>query len=305
MTLSSVYAPFLAFAKAIQNFWLFTSSDLATFVVPNTVFGVCCALAGPPFVNSLPLSSSAILSRIPLIILFNLSNTLIFDLANQRLWESVQEDKLNKPWRPIPSGRMTRSEVRKAMQIAIPAVLAFNHYFLSAGAETACIMVGCWVYNDLKVSDDSLILRNAIASLAFGVFNWSSLKVAIGGHAEYLPKVAEAGSAWIWIYSGVIFTTLHVQDLKDQAGDRVRGRSTAPLVIGDGLTRWTLAVPITLWGPVCAMHCEASLYYAVLVSVLGAYVAWRCLRHREQAQDRWTWQLWCFWTAMLSLLPLS
>jgi 4-hydroxybenzoate polyprenyltransferase len=185
---------------------------------------------------------------------------------------------------------MTRSEVRKAMQIAIPAVLAFSHYFLSAGAETACIMVGCWVYNDLKVSDDSLILRNAIASLAFGVFNWSSLKVAIGGHAEYLPKVAEAGSAWIWIYSGVIFTTLHVQDLKDQAGDRVRGRSTAPLVIGDGLTRWTLAVPITLWAPVCAMHCEASLYYAVLVSVFGAYVAWRCLRHREQAQDRWTWQ---------------
>jgi hypothetical protein len=155
MTISSIFDPLLSFVKALKNLWLFTQDDFATFIFPNTIFGVCCALAGPPFVTFLPLSYSAILLRIPFVIIFNRTNLFIFDLANQRLWESVQEDKFNKPWRPIPSGRMTRSEVTKAMQIAIPSVLAFNHYCLSAGAEKACIIVGCWVYNDLKASDDS------------------------------------------------------------------------------------------------------------------------------------------------------
>ncbi|PVH96634.1 hypothetical protein DM02DRAFT_534857 [Periconia macrospinosa] len=306
MSVSATYAPLVAFTKALQNLWLFTQDDFATFVIPNTVFGVCTALAGAPFVYHPNLSSKLeILLRIPLVIIFNWTNLFIFDLANQR--EAVEEDRLNKPWRPIPSGRMTRAEVRKAMQIAIPAVLAFNHYYLSTGAETACIIVGCWVYNDLKVSDDSVVLRNAIISLAFGVFNSSSLKVALGVHGvgPHLPRVAEAGQAWIWMYSAVIFTTMHVQDMKDQAGDKARGRNTVPLIFGDGFARWSLAVPITLWGPICALQCQVGMGNFALVSAFGAYVAWRCLRYKDQAEDRSTWQLWCAWTALLSLLPMT
>ncbi|KAF1953534.1 hypothetical protein CC80DRAFT_551182 [Byssothecium circinans] len=199
MAVSSVYAPLLAFVKAMQNLWLFTQDHFAAFIFPNTILGVSCALAGPPYVTSSPLSNSEIVF---LVILFNWSTLLIFDLANQRLWESVHEDKLNKPW-------------CRAMQITIPVVLAFNHYCLSTGAETVCIIVRCWVYNNLKVSDDSWILRNAIISLAFGVFNWSSPKVAIRGHGAYLPRVSESGSSWIWLCSGVILMTMHVQDMED------------------------------------------------------------------------------------------
>ena len=85
------------------------------------------------------------LHRIPHILAFNSTNLLIFDLSNQRLWESVLEDTLNMPWRPIPVGRMTRLEVRQALLLVIPAVLAFNHYVLHVGTETACIAVGAGV----------------------------------------------------------------------------------------------------------------------------------------------------------------
>jgi hypothetical protein len=98
---------------------------------------------------------------------------------------------------------------------------------------------------------------------------------------------------------------MQVQDLKDQIGDRARSRSTAPLVIGEESARWSLAVPIALWGPICALHCKADFLFAAAVVCFGAYVAVRCLRFKGPAQDRWTWQLWCAWTAILSVLPLS
>jgi 4-hydroxybenzoate polyprenyltransferase len=304
---SNARCPLRVLSKLGGNLWRFTQDDFLTFVFPNTIFGICVACAGSPFVSnrSAELSWMALLARIPLVILFNWTNLLIFDLANQRLWESVLEDKLNKPWRPIPNGRMTRSEVRQSLQLAIPLVLAINHYILGVGSETACIIVGCWVYNDLKASDDSWILRNAVIALGFGVFNWGSLKVAIGGgQAGTLTGITTTGYTWICLYSLVIFTTMHVQDMKDQAGNKARGRRTAPLIFGDRAARWTLAVPIATWTPVCALHCRASVFAATIVMAFGGYVAWRCLSYRGSMQDRWTWQLWCAWTAMLSLMPL-
>lgn len=145
---------------------------------------------------------------------FNFTNLLVFDLSNQRLWESVLENELNRPWRPIPAGSMMRSEVRQAMLLAIPVVLAFNHYLLRVGAETACIIIGCWVYNNLKASDAGFVTRNGVIALGFGVFNWSSIKIAIAGGAENYPRnssgITSLGYQWTVLYSSVIFTTMHI-----------------------------------------------------------------------------------------------
>jgi 4-hydroxybenzoate polyprenyltransferase len=290
--------------KVAENSWLFTESDSVTFILPNSIFGICCAIAGQPLIYIDTPSITAVLLRIPSVILFNWTNLLVFDLANQRLWESVEEDKLNKPWRPIPCGNMTRSEVRQAMQLIIPLVLAINHYLLNVGAETACIMTGTWVYNDLKASDDGWVQRNMIIALAFGVFNWSSLKVAIGGGGSSTAQVTSSGFIWILMISGVILTTMHVQDLKDTPGDKRRGRQTAPLVLGEMPARYTLAVPILLWTPVCVLFWRMNYIMSIPVVGLGTYVAWRCIWHGGNKEDRWTWQLWCAWTALLSLIPV-
>jgi hypothetical protein len=288
---NALFSHILLLKKVAENYWLFTESDFVTFAIPNTIFGLCCAYAGQPLVSIQSESVTTLLWRIPLVLLFNCTNLLIFDLANQRLWEAVLEDK--------------RSEVRKALQLIIPMALAINHYGLHAGAETACIVSGTWVYNDLKASDDSWISRNAIIALAFGVFNWSSLKVAIGGGGSSTAHITNSGRTWIWLFSGVILTTMHIQDMKDQLGDKARGRKTAPLVIGDKAARWTLAIPIFLWSPVCAAFFGGRLLSGALIGLLGTYVAWRCLSRKTREEDRWTWQLWCAWTALLSLMPLE
>jgi 4-hydroxybenzoate polyprenyltransferase len=160
------------------------------------------------------------------------------------------------------------------------------------------------VYNDLKASDDGWIQRNLIAAIAFAQFNWSSLKVAIGGGGSSSAEITDIGFTWILMISAVILTTMHVQDLKDMLGDKSRGRETAPLLLGETATRWTLAVPILLWNPVCAVF-WGQWVAALPATVLGVWVAWRVLWCHGKANDRWTWQLWCGWTALLSLMPMG
>src|SRR5438046_251700 len=228
--------------EVLYNIWFLTKDDTPTFVVPNTIFGLCGALAESRLIAQGDGSFASVLLRLPWVLLFNWLNLLVFDLANQRLPESAKEDGLNKPWRPIPSGRMTSSQVRQSMLLAIPLVLIFNHFVLDVGTETALLYVLTWLYNDLKGGDEGWIFRNVIIAFAFGFYNMGSIKVAAvtGSSAE----VTREGYIWIIIISGVIFTTMHVQDLKDQAGDLARGRKTAPLVLGDLPARWTLAIPI-------------------------------------------------------------
>lgn len=292
-----------ALVKVAVNFWRITSSDFATFVIPNTVFGVGCALAGAPLVSVPDHTRKAILCRIPSVVFFNYSNLLVFNLANQRLWEASQEDKVNKPWRPVPSGRMTRTHIRQAMQIIIPLILAINHYLLNVGAETACILTGTWVYNDLKASEDGMLLRNAIVALALGTYNWTSVKVAIGGGGSSPAQITSLGYNWVLMNAAVIFTTVHMQDIPDVAGDRSRGRHTIPIRLGQTVARWSLAIMIFVWGPTYTIYWHKTL--VGIPAVLGTYVSWRVLRYRDKPRDdRWTWQLWCTWTATLSLLPL-
>jgi 4-hydroxybenzoate polyprenyltransferase len=284
------------------DFWLLTKDDATTFVVPNTAFGMFGALAG----STLIIHSSAtitVLARLPLVVFFNWSNLLIFDLANQRLPESATEDALNKPWRPVPSGRLTSSHLRRAMLFFIPIVLAVNHFALHVGLESGLLFILTWLYNDLGGGDEDWVLRNAIIAVAFGLYNAGSIKTAAGINLSQHTVFTVVGWQWIIMISGVIFTTMHVQDMKDVGGDRARGRRTAPIVLGDMAARWSIAVPVIFWSWVCLWFWKFH-FTGLAVIGIGAIVAWRCINLKEKSADRRTWQLWAFWTAVLYTLPL-
>lgn len=74
--------------------WVFTESDFLTFFIPNVSFGVLGAMSGGLTKSNDDDNWAKLASRIPAVLLFNWMNLLIFDLANQRHPESVQEDLL-------------------------------------------------------------------------------------------------------------------------------------------------------------------------------------------------------------------
>lgn len=302
------------------NLYLITIDDTPTFVVPNTIFGVSSALSNS-MVNtteSTTLLSLAISGRLFKIMLhtaiFNWTNLLVFDLANQR--QSGDEDAHNKPWRPVPSGRLNSNQIRYLLMATIPVVLAYNHFILGVGPESCLLAVLTWLYNDLGGGDDNWLVRNFIIGCAFGVYNLGSMKVAASilataGHAfgvlrveAYAPVVSPLGYSWTAIISLVIFTTMHVQDLKDVKGDTARGRRSAPIVLGRRAAGWTIAFPVVFWAAICPLFWRSPILVAWVPGALGLCVAWRCVCISGKRTDRRTWQLWCAWTAVLYILPL-
>ncbi|KAM7214556.1 UbiA prenyltransferase family domain containing protein [Rhypophila decipiens] len=207
--------------RAVSLLWSFIESDFFTFAVPGTAFGLFGAQASSLLCDhdEPPISPLQILRRMPLILAFNVGNLLIVDLANQRTDRSVAEDKVNKPWRPIPQGKITIEQARRLLLAAIPVILALD-YVLGVGKHGLMIAVLCWMYNDLGGSDEALV-REMCNAVAYGLFNSGSLAVAVGR-----PGLSRLGLSWTLIISGVILTTMQVQDLKDQAGDQLRGRKT-------------------------------------------------------------------------------
>ena len=283
--------------NAIRLFWAFTESDFMTFVIPNTMFGIFTALAGLGLVKGRLPAPIEVAMRLPLVVWFNWYSVFIFDLANQRSPESIREDLINKPWRPLPSGKITSEQTRRTMLVAIPVVFAMN-YALGVWEEGAIILILTWLQNDLRGGDE--IVRDLIIAIAYAFFNLASLRIALGMDGV----VTDRGYIWIAIVSGIILTTMHVQDLKDQEGDRTRGRKTAPLVFGETPSRWMIAGFLPIWSIICGCFWQPGPLGSVPPAVMSIYVAVRVLDKRDPRDDSKTWKLWCLWHTMIYLLPV-
>ncbi|KAJ5710392.1 UbiA prenyltransferase family [Penicillium malachiteum] len=280
---------------SIGIFWLFTESDLLTFISPVSAFGILGALSGPLLLQSV---NEPMFYRSPRVLIYNWSNAFIFALANQRRPESVEEDRLNKPRRPLPSGQMIPLGPRRLLLAALPVILFIN-FLLGPCVETSLLFTLNWMYNDLGGGDEDFLLRNIIIGIAFGLYNAGSGKMA-GGPGSTINNQA---AIWIGIISSMVITTMHVQDLKDQKGDRSRGRRTAPIVLGDLVARHTIAIPIAMWSIICPYFWKLSFAGYILTVPLGTYIIWCLYVNKDFKGDRKSWKLRTVWTVLLYILP--
>lgn len=284
----------------IRTVWLVTRNDLKSIVIPETAFGIFSALSGPVLTTNSSPQVHVVLSRLPLVILWTWLNVLIFDLANQRLTSSVLEDSINKPWRPLPSGRMTVSQARRFLLTILPAIFLVTLY-LGGLEETVAMMVLTWMYNDLGGADESYVVRNIINAFGFMCYSSGATLVACGFGEHSLNPVAYQ---WLAIVGGIVFSTLQMQDMADQEGDQARGRGTVPLILGDGPARWTIMVPVMTWSIVCPMFWKLHPYAFIIPLLLGTTLSLRLYFLRTVAADKQTWKLWNVWISSIYLLPL-
>lgn len=189
------------------------------------------------------------------------------------------------------------------MFVAIPACLALNRA-LGVEREGLYIQIGSYVYNDLRGGDS--VARDFLIAIAFALFNTASLRIASAGN-DVLVQLSPAGRTWVGLISLVILTTMQVQDLKDQAGDRLRNRWTVPLVLGERTSRISLALLIPFWTGFCAWVWWPRGHWAVILPpvLVGALCTVRVLVKRTPKADSNTWKLWCLWGVGLYYLPFA
>ncbi|MCJ1325726.1 hypothetical protein MMC10_002389 [Thelotrema lepadinum] len=229
------------------SIWLLTVSDLKSIVWPETAFGLFSALSGSQMTTNTSPSLREILLRLPQVVLWNWLNVFIFDLANQRLEDSIVEDRVNKPWRPIPSGRLTALHATNLLLFSIPAIVLITWY-LGGMEECVAMIVLTWMYNDLGGADQHYITQNVINAFGFVCYSSDSTKVA-AGHGKW--DISQRGLVWLSLIWLIIFSTLQVQDMADVKGDAARGRKTLPLVQGQLTGRLSIAIPVLIFSAIC------------------------------------------------------
>ena len=77
-----------------------------------------------------------------------------------------------------------------------------------------------------------------------------------------------------------------------------------PLVVGDKLTRWSIALAVMFWSFVCPAFWMLEVQGWVIPVFLGSVIALRIMLFREVADDKKTWLAWNVWITSLYSLPL-
>jgi 4-hydroxybenzoate polyprenyltransferase len=240
--------------------------------------------------------------RLPIVVFWVWINLLPFAIDNQRQSAAILEDKYNKPWRTMPSGRMTQGQA-KTLMICLYLIAYCASLKLGGVRQCLSLMALGFAYNDLNLANWSWFSRNAINALGFCCFTSGALEVVLStpllsspGHREIIR--------WLGIIAVVVASTVQMQDMGDQEGDRMRGRKSLPLTVGDGPARWMTAVPMVFWSAFCPLYWRLSPVTSILVGSLGLSVAYRILTLRGVGSDRWTFRIWNIWMAHLYALPL-
>ncbi|KAL6710246.1 hypothetical protein ACN47E_009192 [Coniothyrium glycines] len=280
--------------------YLFTAADFATFAIPTTLFGIFGALSGPVLTDNSAPSVLSTVCRIPICLALIWLNLLVFNISNQRSPSAVEEDRINKPHRPIPSGRITSEAARDLCLILVPLVGLAGRY-AHVEYETLLLFVAYWMYNDLAGSDSHFLVRNALIAVGYGLYSAIALRVMIGTSAS----LNSVGRQWLIVVVLVMFATQHICDIKDAEGDRLRGRKSAPIVLGDEVCRWSVALPIMICSSICPMFFRLGVWSYVFTLSFGGLVACRILTLRTLKADKLTWKLWALWTVLLFGLPLA
>ena len=280
--------------------WLFTYSDIKSVIIPQTLLGLSTALSGSLLTTNNTPHLLGVLAKTPQIALWNWLNLFLFDVDNQMQSDSVLEDSLNKPWRAIPSQRLTAIQARHLLLCLIPTVFAASVY-LGGVRESVTLTVGTLMYNDLHGADENFVIRNLLNAFGYICYSSGSMIVA-AGYGQH--ELNDSATWWLAIIGAIIFTTLQMQDMPDVEGDAARDRKTIPLIYGDWAARISIAVPVTAWSFICPTFWRLGIFGYIVPVAAGAVFILRLLILRSTAADAVTWKLWCVWIATIYLLPV-
>lgn len=285
----------------IITVWTFAAADIRTMVLPLLLLGILSASAGSVLTTS-TIFLLNIVRNIPTMFLWIWLNVLVLSISNQSSPNGIVEDKINKPWRPIPSGRVDLLQARKLLLWSVSILLLIGHRF-GVLYETLGCLVGNWVYNDLEGGSEHFLLRQVLNGVAYLPYGIGSMKLAVAVvHGNIEPNTMFY--QWITIISAIVATTIQIQDLKDLEGDRARHRHTCAVIVGDKVTRISCGLGVISWSILCPVYWGLQWHNCPLTLVLGSAVILNISFQRGQKADKTSFVLWSYWVVSLFSLPL-
>jgi 4-hydroxybenzoate polyprenyltransferase len=271
----------VAIGRELDLTWGFVRYDFSATVIPASLCMVAAArVQGGVEPSALVLGA-----------LYFLLYVYTFAVSNQII--GIEEDRRNKPDRPLPAGR-----------VALRG--AWGRWLLAMGLFPmlgAALGVGWWA---------------VLWQVCFGLYNfggfarhWAtkSLIMGVGLVAQLAAAWTIVGPlseiAWQWITGLAVVASVfcNIQDLRDVAGDRVLRRRTLPIVYGMGRTCLALAVLFAVGLPLLThawLFASIPLGWATAACLavldgLSVLIAVRLLLDRRPAALHRSYMLFTYW----------
>lgn len=264
--------------------FLFTKSDIKTIVIPITCLSVFSA----------PLAS---LSQLLPVIFWLWLQLLQVDVSNQVL--DPEEDKKNKPYRPLPAGRITY-EAAYVLRWVLPLLcLVWSaRYSKEVMYASLANCIATFFYHELGFASGHWLGRNILNTIGYASFEVGACLIA-GKNIHSLDY-----TAWMSIIcsAGIITTTIHAQDFKDIEGDKEVGRHTLPLE-HPIVARYTIFVAVFFWSIILSLVWSLSTSHATGFTLLGSTVGLRFLTKRSIKNDERSYYLYNVWLSCAMSLP--
>ncbi|KAK0478050.1 UbiA prenyltransferase family [Armillaria luteobubalina] len=268
----------------LETLYLFTRSDYKTIFFPVLAY-------------SLAVSKEFTFGSLVSTIAWLWLHLLQANVSNQTF--SGDEDMANKPWRPLPSGRLTQRQARvlrwclTMICLTVSALLGRVILFSSAALTLVEIL-----HDDFGFSRN-LVLKNLCNVGGYITFELGAGTCLSSGHN------LDGNSLTALICSGVIiFSTISAQDFADVKGDVLSGRRTLPIISPKG-SRYYILVILPLWsGSLVRLWSIGPISGSIFVG-LGAYVGIRFFWFRDEPSDRSNYVWYNIWLVVAHTLPYS
>jgi 4-hydroxybenzoate polyprenyltransferase len=269
-------------AHHLETVFLFTQNDVRTTLIPVTIFALSAA----------PKYNPAHAWHAPLWIWFHL---LQFNIANQI--QDPEEDRKNKPSRPIPAGRISVDSAADIRWVTVPVCLMLSLWYGTQAllASTVFAVFTIW-YNELH-GDRMGLSKNVLTAILGGC-----LEVGATVAGSYNSRMDKVGALAVALSSAVFATTLHAQDFKDEEGDRLTGRCTLPTIFPKA-ARFSMMLGIPLWSFVLSHIWKLDALSTTAFVAYGAYVGARFVMYDTVGADKQSCKFYSLWFTLGHLLP--
>jgi len=273
----------------------------------TTIGGFLFAILPRLLLPPMPLSSAVGLTLKICILSIGFQYSL--EVVNQTM--GVAEDSVNKPYRPIPSGLITIHEAERRWILAwilfplLSYMLSGRHVALWALVWQAEVGF-CYVWP----RPNNPIMRNLFTAVAtfiiISLVNESVVEQHPDRNLHLVLRAALAG--WVCLI-------VQIQEFHDLEGDRLAGKRTLPLVLGEAriwlmrqTTCWIFFIThilFLLWGLMLAQWstwprsiCTAAAIQIVLGAAVGLRVVWSDSVEIDK-NTYFYWLTLLFWTMIV------
>ncbi|PCH34874.1 hypothetical protein WOLCODRAFT_79171 [Wolfiporia cocos MD-104 SS10] len=260
---------------------LFTWTDYKTIFFPITAFA--CATAPVHSIRNLVDGW-----------IWLWAHQLLCNVSNQA---NGSEDAMNKPWRPLPSGRITQSQIKVLRWVVVLACILLSTL---NGADMVLVSLALTavttVYDEFGLSGHPFG-KNACALGGYMAIELGTTKI-MGRELDTVSKSA------VVISGLLILTTIHAQDFADVEADAASGRVTFP-IYAPRLSRLVTLTTAVAWSLGLSWYWKIGPTFEWMFIAMGTAIGLRYFFYRTRKADQLSYILFNVWLMAAHVLPLN